>query len=67
MQCYPESAQDGSHPLLQVIPSLVPIMHHLSETTGGVCTVLAGQATILFVDQLQLGETLLHLALEGLQ
>lgn len=42
-------------------------MHHLSEAARGVCAVLPGQPTVLFVDQLQLRQTLLHLPLEGLR
>ena len=64
---YLESAEDGGHPLLQVIPSSVPIMHHFPESEGGVGAVLPGQTAVLFVDELQLGQALLHLTLEGLQ
>lgn len=42
-------------------------MHHVLESAGGVGAVLAGQAAVLFVDELQLGQTLLDLPLEGLQ
>lgn len=64
---YLEPAQDGRHPPLQVVPSLVAIVHHVLESAGGVGAVLAGQAAVLFVDELQLGQTLLDLPLEGLQ
>lgn len=42
-------------------------MHHILEPAGGVGAVLPGQAPVLFVDELQLGQKLLHLPLEGLQ
>lgn len=61
-----EPAQDGRHPPLQVVPSLVPAVHHVLESAGGVGAVLAGQAAVLFVDELQLGQTLLDLPLKGL-
>lgn len=64
---YLEPAQDGRHPPLQVVPSLVPAVHHVLESAGGVGAVLAGQAAVLFVDELQLGQTLLDLPLKGLE
>ena len=42
-------------------------MHHFSESTGGVGAVLPGKTTVLFVDELQLGQALLNLTLEGLR
>lgn len=41
-------------------------MHHVLESAGGVGAVLPGQTPVLFVDELQLGQALLHLTLEGL-
>ena len=41
-------------------------MHHFSESTGGVGAVLPGKTTVLFVDELQLGQALLNLTLECL-
>lgn len=64
---YLEPAQDGRHPPLQVVPSLVATVHHVLESAGGVGAVLAGQAAVLLVDELQLGQALLDLPLEGLQ
>lgn len=42
-------------------------MHHLFELAGGVGAVLAGQAPVLLIDQLQLREALVDLPLERLQ
>lgn len=42
-------------------------MHHFSESTGGVGAVLPGKTTVLFVDELQLGQALLNLTLECLR
>lgn len=42
-------------------------MHHLFELAGGVSAVLAGQAPVLLIDQLQLREALVDLPLERLQ
>ena len=64
---YLESAEDGGHPLLQVVPALVPVVGHLPEATGGVGAVLPGQTAVLLIDQLQLGQTLMDLTLECLQ
>lgn len=64
---YLKSAQNSGHPPLQVIPPPVPIVHHLPEAAGGVGAVFPGQTSVLFVDELELRQTLLHLALEGLQ
>lgn len=65
-QSYLQSAQDGGYPFLQVIPSPVPIMHHFFEAASRVRPVLPGQTAVLLVDEFQLGQILLHLALEGL-
>lgn len=62
-----ESAKDGRHSFLQVVPSLVGLVRHLPQTTGRVRTVFSGQAAVLLVDQLQLRQTFLNLSLEGLQ
>lgn len=61
-----ESAQDGADALLQVVPSLVAFMDHLLQAAGRVGAVLPGQAAVLLVDQLQLGQALVHLSLESL-
>lgn len=42
-------------------------MHHFFETARSVGPVLPGQATVLLVDELQLGQAFLHLTLEGLR
>lgn len=62
-----EPAKDGCHALLQVVPPLVGLVSHLPQTAGRVRTVFSGQAAVLLVDQLQLGQTFLNLSLEGLQ
>lgn len=62
-----ESAQDGSHPPLQAVPPLVPLVDHDFELAGGVGSVLPGQTAILFVDQLQLSQALVNLPLERLR
>lgn len=62
-----ESAQDGGDALLQVVPSLVAFMNHLFEAAGRVRAVLSGQAAVLLVDQLQLGQALMDLSLESLR
>lgn len=62
-----ESAEDGSHPLLQAVPPLVPLVDHDFQLAGGVGSVLPGQTAVLFVDQLQLSETLVNLPLERLR
>lgn len=49
---YLEATQNRGRPLLQVIPPLVPIMHHLAQTGRGVGAVLPGQAPVLLVDEL---------------
>lgn len=41
-------------------------MHHVLESAGGVGAVLPGQAAVLFIDELQLGQTFLYLTLKGL-
>ncbi|TNN53320.1 hypothetical protein EYF80_036474 [Liparis tanakae] len=64
---YLEPAQDGRHPLLQVVPALVGAVGHLPQAAGGVGAVLPGQAAILLIDQLQLGQALVDLPLEGLK
>ena len=62
-----ESAQDGGDALLQVVPSLVAFVNHLFEAAGRVRAVLSGQAAVLLVDQLQLGQALVDLSLESLR
>ena len=62
-----ESAQDGGDALLQVVPSLVAFVNHLFEAAGRVRAVLSGQAAVLLVDQLQLGQALMDLSLESLR
>lgn len=62
-----ESAENRSHPLLQAVPPLVPLVDQDFELAGGVSPVLPGQAAILFVDQLQLSQTLMDLPLERLR
>lgn len=47
---YLKPTEDGCHPLLQVVPSLIGIMSHLSQLTGRVSAVFSGQAAILLVD-----------------
>lgn len=42
-------------------------MHHVLESAGGVGAVLPGQTAVLFIDELQLGQTFLYLTLKGLQ
>lgn len=42
-------------------------MHHVFELAGGVGAVLAGQAPVLLIDQLQLRQALMDLPLERLQ
>jgi hypothetical protein len=64
---YLEPAEDGGHPLLQVIPALVPVVGHFPEATGGVCAVLPGQTAVLFIDRLQLGQALMGLTLKCLE
>lgn len=49
---YFEPAEDGGHPLLEVVPSLVGIVSHFSQMTRGVSAVFSGQAAVLLVDQL---------------
>lgn len=61
-----ESAENRSHPLLQAVPPLVPLVDHDFELAGGIGPVLPGQAAVLFVDQLQLSQTLVDLPLERL-
>jgi len=61
-----ESAQDGGDALLQVVPSLVAFVNRLFEAAGRVRAVLSGQAAVLLVDQLQLGQALMDLSLESL-
>ena len=41
-------------------------MNHLFEAAGRVRAVLSGQAAVLLVDQLQLGQALMDLSLESL-
>lgn len=41
-------------------------MDHLLEPAGRVGSVLSGQTPVLLVDELQLGESLMDLPLEGL-
>lgn len=41
-------------------------MHHVLESAGGVGAVLPGQTPVLFVDELQLGQTFLYLTLKRL-
>ena len=62
-----QSAQDGGDALLQVVPSLVAFVNHLLQAAGGVSAVLSGQATVLLVDQFQLGQGLVDLPLESLR
>ena len=64
---YLQSAEDAGQPLLQVVPALVPVVGHLPQAAGGVGAVLPGQASVLLVDQLQLGQALVDLPLEGLE
>lgn len=47
---YLKPAEDGCHPLLQVVPSLIGILSHLPQTTGRVSAVFSGQAAILLID-----------------
>ncbi|KAF3845086.1 hypothetical protein F7725_008249 [Dissostichus mawsoni] len=61
-----ESAENRNHPLLQAVPPLVPLLDEELEFAGGVGAVLPGQTAVLFVDQLQLSQTLVDLPLERL-
>ena len=49
---YSESPQDSRDPLLQVVPALVALVHHLLQLAGCVSAVLSGQAPVLLVDEL---------------
>lgn len=64
---YLEPPENGSYSFLEVIPALVPLVHHLLELAGRVGAVLAGQAPVLLIDQLQLRQALVDLPLERLQ
>lgn len=50
MKRYLQPAQDGCHPLLQVVPSLIGVLSHFPQTTGGVSAVFSGQAAVLLID-----------------
>lgn len=63
---YLEAAEDRGNSSLQVIPALVTIVGHLPQSTGSISAVLACQSSVLLVDQLQLGQALMHLPLESL-
>lgn len=52
---------------MQHVPSHVAFTHHGLELTGAVGPVLPGQTTILVVDQLQVGQSLVNLPLETLK
>ena len=62
-----ESAQHGRHPPLQDIPAAVAPGHQGLQAAGGVGAALPGQTAVLLVDQLQLGQPLVHLPLETLE
>lgn len=64
---YPESPQDGCDSLLQIVPTLVALMHHLLQLAGCVCAVLPRQPPVLFVDELQLCQSFVNLPLKGLR
>lgn len=64
---YLEPPENGSHSFLEVIPALVALVHHLFELAGRVGAVLARQAPVLLIDQLQLRQPLVDLPLERLQ
>lgn len=51
---------------MQLVPAPVPFVHHGLQFAGSVCAVLAGQAAVLFIHQLQLGQALMDLPLERL-
>lgn len=65
-QSHPEAADDGGDPPLQAVPPPVPLLDQVPQGSGGVGPVLPGQPAVLLVDQLQLGQTLVDLALERL-
>lgn len=50
MLLYLKPTEDGCHPLLQVVPSLIGVMGHLPQLTGRVSAVFSGQAAVLLVD-----------------
>lgn len=62
-----ESAENSGHSLLQAVPPLVPLVDLDFELAGRVGPILPSQAAILFVDQLQLSQTLMDLPLECLR
>lgn len=64
---YLEPPEDGGHSFLEVVPALVALVHHVFELAGRVGAVLAGQAPVLLIDQLQLRQALVDLPLERLQ
>lgn len=63
---YPESPQDGCDPLLQIVPALVALVHHLLQLAGCVRAVLSSQPPVLLVDELQLCQSFVNLPLKGL-
>lgn len=52
---------------MQVVPSLVAFVNHLFQAACRVSAVLSGQTAVLLVDQLQLSQALVDLALESLR
>lgn len=45
-----ESAQDGRHSAVQLVPAPVAFMHHGLELAGSVSAVLSGQTAVLVID-----------------
>lgn len=66
MNDYLKPAENGCHSLLQVVPPLIGIIGHLLQATAGVCAVFSGQAAVLLVDQLKLGQAFMDLPLKSL-
>lgn len=52
---------------MQDIPAPVAFVDHDFKLAGSVGAVLSGQAAVLVVDQLQLGQPLVYLSLEALR
>lgn len=66
-QLYLESAEDGSHSVVQGVPAPVACMDRGFEVAGLVGPVLPGQPAVLAIDQFQLGQPLVDLSLETLR
>lgn len=62
-----EPAEDGRHPLLQVVPAPVGAVRHLLEAAASVRAVFSGQPAILLVQQFQLRQAFVDLPLESLR